>query len=144
MSAEAIQLVIQLSGARGASLIALLMLADESKDRGGYPQAAISMPRWAEKCRCCERALRDTVQKLIDSRQLKVSLPPSGHHETIYQIPLTGRKVSNPLGRKVSATLIREEPLEQASRADQQAVNDPPTGKIIRYPKPAKKRQGAG
>ena len=129
MSAEAIKLVIQHSQARGAGLIALIMLADESADRRSYPRASISLPAWAKKCRCSKRALIDTVAKLVQDGHLFVVEDHRAQTATLYEIPVRGVKISKPLEVKVSAPLYREEPLERTSRADLQCTeHSAPTG----------------
>jgi len=110
MSAEAVRLVIEQSTARGAGLLALVMLAHESKDRTAYPQASIIMERWARRCRCARRSMIDTVQKLIQSGKLFVVEPAKGQLPPVYEIPVRGVQVSTHLDVQVSAPLNREDP----------------------------------
>ena len=111
MSAEAMQLVIHHTSARGAGYTALLMIADASKDRGNkWPRASISIPALAVKCRCNERSMVYTLRKLIAAGKLSVIEEPRGQTPAVYEIPVRGLQKTKGLGLQEVAPLIREEP----------------------------------
>lgn len=122
MSADAMRAVMETSPARGAGLLALLAIAHASKDRHSYPRAQISLPALARLCRCNTRAITYTVKGLLKRGVLFIHRADVGQEAAIYEIPvivkITGLQKPKGQGLQDSATVVREDPQDTASRAD--------------------------
>ncbi len=135
MSAEAVRSVIETSRARGTHLLALIVIAYASPDRGNYPKAEIGFDAIAEKCRISLRRAKAIVADLLSAGRLFIVQKGGGNCANIYEIPVLKTD-----GVPVLKTtpVVREDPLERAPRADRTVHRTSlPIGdhsSIIRFP----------
>lgn len=120
MSAEAIRSVIERSTASGPHLLALIMIAHESKDRGSYPRSYIGFGALSKRMRLSLRRTKAIVAELIEWGQLLLIDEGGGLETNYYEIPVL-KAVG--VGVLETAPVVRETPLEHTSRAPSTNTN---------------------
>jgi hypothetical protein len=115
VSAEAVRAVLQRSPARGPHLLALIVIADASADRGNYPRSQIGMDAIACRSRTSPRRCKAIIAELLQRGQLQLIHQGGGNAANTYEIPVLK---ADRVPVLKSAPVIREEPLERESRAE--------------------------
>ncbi len=136
MSAEAVRAVIDQSSAKGPALLVLIMIADQSRDRGsGYYRSEVGYDTIARKARMSVRRAKELVAELIEGNKLKRLEIGGGSTANLYEIPV--RRLYG-VGVRELAPVVREDPLERTPRADRTDNGTvPPLGElpsnVVRY-----------
>lgn len=152
MSGRAVNWVWDNHNTKGTKLTVLLAIAKLSHRQSCPFKAFASYDSIAKLCGITERYAINVVADLIAEQQLEITRDGEGSRANYYDIlPLVdvnrGSVLSlnycSPLQQKRASDFDDRMQESPPSRADQQAVNDPPTGKIIRYPKAPRKARTA-